>query len=377
MKEPPMNGTNLKRDKALGLLQQKGLDGLIIYSGGTCSLLRPSYLYYFAQFKPMGPRNAVIISKTGDIRLLVEPRWDAIRAKGKSWIEDVQGSSDFINDLTDMMDQFGMNGSVGVVGSKEMTSDVYEGIEKQAVIVQADDIVEEIASEKSERDLEIVWKTGSIADTGFRAFLEHARIGTREYELAAEMECAMRSAGADDIFILLSSGKHNFEMHEPRDRRLEKGDVLIGEITPVLEGQFLQLCRTVVVGEPTPLVKEKYAVLVNALEETLKQVKAGVPAFVISKTMNRVITDAGYGEYCYPPHMRARGHGFGAGSIAPGGVIDDDTKALLEKNQVVVIHPNQYLPETGYLACGETYLITEDGYDKLSKTETKLYVNEG
>jgi len=90
-----------------------------------------------------------------------------------------------------------------------------------------------------------------------------------------------------------------------------------------------------------------------------------------------VISDAGYGEYCYPPHMRARGHGFGAGSIAPGGVIDDDTTALLEKNQVVVIHPNQYLPETGYLACGETYLITEDSYDKLSKTETKLYVNEG
>jgi Xaa-Pro aminopeptidase len=351
-----MNGKNLKRDKALGLLQQKGLDGLIIYSGGTCSLLRPSYLYYFAQFKPMGPRNAAIISKTGDIRLLVEPRWDAIRAKGKSWIEDVQGSSDFVNDLTGMMDQFGMNGSVGVVGSKEMTSDVYEGIEKQAVIVQADDIVEEIASEKSERDLEIVWKTGSIADTGFKAFLEHARIGPREYELAAEMECAMRSA---------------------RDRRLEKGDVLIGEITPVLEGQFLQLCRTVVVGEPTPLVREKYAMLVNALEETLKQVKAGAPAFFISKAMNRVITDAGYGEYCYPPHMRARGHGFGAGSIAPGGVIDDDTTALLEKNQVVVIHPNQYLPETGYLACGETYLITEDGYDKLSKTETKLYVNEG
>jgi Xaa-Pro dipeptidase len=117
--------------------------------------------------------------------------------------------------------------------------------------------------------------------------------------------------------------------------------------------------------------------LVNALEQTLTQVRAGAPASVISKAMNRVISDAGYAEYCYPPHMRARGHGFGAGSIAPGGVIDDDSTALLEKNQVVVIHPNQYIPEVGYLACGETYLITEGGYDKLSETETKLYANEG
>jgi len=30
------------------------------------------------------------------------------------------------------------------------------------------------------------------------------------------------AAGADDIFILMSSGKHNHEMHEPTDRRFSK-----------------------------------------------------------------------------------------------------------------------------------------------------------
>ncbi len=145
----------------------------------------------------------------------------------------------------------------------------------------------------------------------------------------------------------------------------------------MLEGQFIQLCRTVVLGEPTPLLRQEYEILVRALEETLLEVKAGVSAAVIAKAMNRVISEAGYAEYCYPPHMRARGHGFGAGSIAPGGAIDEDTKANLERDQVVVIHPNQYLPEVGYLACGETYLITDTGVEGLSETETKLYVKEG
>ncbi len=367
---------HMKWEKGLRALNEKGLDGLIVFSNGICSILRPSYLHYFAEFRPMGPRNAAILAKTGDTRLLVEPPWDAFRARGKTWIDSVQGTSDFVNDLVGAMRQFGIKGSVGLAGFRDMASDVYEVIERQARIVQADDIVEEMAREKSARELEIVRVSGGIADAGFKAFLGHARTGTREYELAAEMECAMRSAGADDIFILLSSGRHNFEMHEPRDRRLEKGDVVIGEITPVVEGQFFQLCRTVVVGEPTPLVRAKYDLLIRALEETLAQVKAGVPASIISKAMNRVIGDAGYKEYCYPPHMRARGHGFGVGSIAPGGAIDDDTTALLEKHQVVVIHPNQYLPEVGYLACGETYMITDEGCERLAETETRLYVNE-
>ena len=59
--------------------------------------------------------------------------------------------------------------------------------------------------------------------------------------------------------------------------------------------------------------------------------------------------------------MRARGHGFGVGSIAPGAVIDDETTVSFERDQIVVVHPNQYIPETGYLACGETFLVTEAG----------------
>ena len=92
--------------------------------------------------------------------------------------------------------------------------------------------------------------------------------------------------------------------------------------------------------------------------------------------MNKVISDAGYAKYCYPPYMRARGHGIGVGSVAPGPVIDDDTEGLLNAGQALVVHPNQFLPETGYLACGETVLVTDTGMERLSKTENKLYTIE-
>ena len=81
-----------KLQKALHLIKEKGLDGLIVYSDGTCSILRPSYLYYFSGYRPMGPNNAAIVSSSGDVVLLVEPPWDKSRASKKSFIpQDIYG----------------------------------------------------------------------------------------------------------------------------------------------------------------------------------------------------------------------------------------------------------------------------------------------
>jgi Xaa-Pro aminopeptidase len=105
-------------------------------------------------------------------------------------------------------------------------------------------------------------------------------------------------------------------------------------------------------------------------------VRADAPASIIASTIDRVLGAAGFAEYCRPPYMRTRGHGFGIGSVAPGALIDADTDQPLLDQQVVVVHPNQYLPGTGYLACGETILVTSNGAERLAKTETKLWVNE-
>jgi Xaa-Pro dipeptidase len=372
-----MKASNRKHKKAVELLRERGLDGLIIFSSGAFHFLRPNLLQYFSEWRPLGPHNAAVISNSGDTVLLVEPEWDVGRASKKSWIKDARGTSNFLDDLTGILREFNISGSIGVAGSSEITADLYQGIEGVAHIILADDIVEAMAKEKTREEVDISRKTGRIADIGFKVFLEHARVGIREYELVGEMEFAMRSAGADDNFTLISSGKHNYAMHPASDKRLAAEDIVIGEISPVCKGQVVQICRTVVLGKANSVLREKYKMLVQALEESKKQIRANNQASSMSIAMNRVISEAGYGKYCYPPYMRARGHGFSLGSIAPGAVIDDDTKANFEKDQVVVVHPNQYLPETGYLACGESVLVTENGFERLVGTETKLYSKEG
>jgi Xaa-Pro aminopeptidase len=372
-----MKEDNTKLEKTVRLMNQRGLNGLIIYSAGVFNILSPSYLHYFAEVRPMGPRNAAVVSRAGEVVLLVEPPWDVHRVTAKSWITEVRGVSDFVRELTGVLRKWKISGPVGVAGSKEMTEGVYSAIQKETDPQNADEIIEEMAREKTERDIEIIRKVARIADVGADAFVRGARVGVREYELVAELEFAMRSAGADDIFILMSSGKHNNEMHEPTDRRLREGDVIIGEITPAYEGQFIQLCRTVFLGRPSAVLDEKYDILLRALDASLKAMKTGASASVITKTMNEVIGEAGYATYCQPPYMRSRGHGFAVGSIAPGAELTDKMQVSLERHQVVAVHPNQYLPETGYLACGESVLVTDEGAERLAQTDTRLYVKDG
>ena len=119
-----MKSEHLNLTKAVDQLNQRGLSGLIIYSDGISSILRPSYLHYFSEFKPMGPRNAAVLSRSGKVALLVEPFWDAHRACEKTWIRDVRGSSHFVRDLVETLEEFNIKGPVGAAGIREMKEDV-------------------------------------------------------------------------------------------------------------------------------------------------------------------------------------------------------------------------------------------------------------
>lgn len=71
-----------------------------------------------------------------------------------------------------------------------------------------------------------------------------------------------------------------------------------------------------------------------------------------------------------------RGHGMGTGSIAPGD-IDVGNPTVLEEDMVFVVHPNQYLPETGYLLCGEPVRVTATGHEALSKKWAEMDAVKG
>jgi Xaa-Pro dipeptidase len=371
-----MTSGRRKLEAVVRFMRARGLAALIVYSDGSTNILRASCLRYIAEYAPLGPNAAAIVTARGATTLIVEPQRDAERARRHSWIDEVVGTDSFADSVRDALTRLGVERRAGLAGGREMPYPIYDTIARAVSLEPADDLIDAIAREKLPAELELVRRAAAAADAGFEAFRSAARVGVREYEIVAEVEYAMRVAGADDNFILLSTGPHNRAMRAPTDRRVEPGDIVIGEISPVLDGQFVQLCRTVSVGPPSAELVAAYELLLRAYTSSVAHVRAGVPAALIATTIDDVLTAAGYGEYCRPPYMRTRGHGFGVGSVSPGAVLDADTSDTLLPDQVVVVHPNQYLPETGYLACGETHLVTPDGCERLARTDTRLWVNE-
>ena len=73
--------------------------------------------------------------------------------------------------------------------------------------------------------------------------------------------------------------------------------------------------------------------------------------------------------------MRVRGHGLGCGSFTPGS-LEDTNQTALEEGMTYIIHPNQYLPETGYLTLGDTVVMTKTKAESLMKSSWEIFIKE-
>ena len=51
----------------------------------------------------------------------------------------------------------------------------------------------------------------------------------------------------------MSASQHNLAVRAAGERILDVGDIILSEITPCYRGQFAQICRTTVIGEPRPV----------------------------------------------------------------------------------------------------------------------------
>ncbi len=44
----------------------------------------------------------------------------------------------------------------------------------------------------------------------------------------------------------------------------------------------------------------------------------------------------------------------------------------MKENMVMIVHPNTYMPGVGYLALGESIVVTKDGVEILTRADREL-----
>lgn len=267
-------------------------------------------------------------------------------------------------------------GRIGVAGAEFVPVGVWQQLAallRNIELVSAGALMDAVRLVKSDLEVERLRRAGAICDKSWQAFQEACRPGAREFEIVAEVEARLRAEGAEDNFMLIASGGSDVRgMTPPSDRRLEKGDLVRTELTPQFAGYWTQICRTAVLGPPSAKQRESFELFNEAVAAGLEVVKPGVTAHDVAKAENDVFRRYGYGQYCSAEYTRVRGHCLGL--YLDEVLILEDVHTALEKNTVLVVHPNTFTPLAGYFVLGDSVVVTDRGAESLLSTPRELNV---
>lgn len=184
---------------------------------------------------------------------------------------------------------------------------------------------------KSTEEIELMRAAGKVADSGMKSAVASIKPGMTESQIAAEAEYAMRQAGADDFYrTYVSSGPRTNIAHGlPTQRKLEKGDLVMIDVHPVVNGYCSDLCRTVCVGKAAAEQKAAHDLYVKALKAAIAKVRQGVGVDALEQTMHDVFKEAGHKDHIFGPPIHGiglefeeaplpAGHAFFHGEKGPG-----------------------------------------------------------
>ncbi len=370
---PPAAEMQWRAGRIRSALATAGLDALIAFAPAwrrenvrylTDAALDSSAA--FAYLPLSGPATAFTCSAA-----------DARAVKLAGFVSDVRSIA--FPDVAEVADRVRMDlkkGRVGVAG----TEFVPVGVARQLAallpnveLVSASALMDTVRLVKSDLEVERMRRAGAICDKSWRAFQEACRSGACEFEIVAEVEARLRAEGAEDNFMLIASGGSDVRgMTPPSDRRLEKGDLVRTELTPQFEGYWTQICRTLVLGPPSAKQRESFELFNEAVAAGLEVIKPGVTAHDVARAENEVFRRRGLGEYCSAEYTRVRGHCMGL--YLDEVLVLEGVETVLEKNTVLVVHPNTFTPLAGYFVLGDSVVVTDNGAENLLATPRELNV---
>jgi Xaa-Pro dipeptidase len=231
-------------------------------------------------------------------------------------------------------------------------------------------LVWELRGVKDETEMSCMRKAAELTDEGMRAAFETIRAGLREYEVAAEMEYAMRRLGSGGVAfdtIVASGVRSAFPHGGCTDRKIQRGDLVVIDVGATYQHYRADLTRTVTIGKPSLKQAKVYKVVREAQERALQSIRAGVRAREADAAARSLIEEEGYGEY----FVHGLGHGVGL-EIHEPPTLGPESKEVLKAGNAITVEPGIYIIDFGGVRIEDTVLVHKDKAEKLTKAAYEL-----
>lgn len=235
-----------------------------------------------------------------------------------------------------------------------------------------DKLVWELRRVKDETELKYMRKAAELTSEGMKTALETIKPGLREYEVAAEVEYAMRRRGSGGVAfdtIVASGPRSAFPHGGCTDRTIRRGDLVVLDIGAKHQHYRADLTRTVTVGKPSSRQVKIHKVVREAQNRAFQSVKAGVKACDVDAVARRLIEEEGHGE-CF---VHGLGHGVGLDIHEPPS-LNPKTKDKLKVGNVVTVEPGIYIIDFGGVRIEDMVLVGKGRAERLTEASYVLGV---
>ena len=356
-------------------------------------LLRPENIFYFSNFNPIIISHVphFIITKD-DAFLLVhsirhdhavnEGACDKVLCYGK-WGAVVPVAMDAYDAMRELLgDAPKVIGIEGDYCSWNNMEKLREKLNAASFVDISQDALD-LRLVKDAHEIDLCRISGELVDCGVTTALEALSAGATEQECATEGQYAMRKlwqekynkwecsgfsnseTAAIDTFVVwcMSNDRLNYGCDCPTRYVPQPGDLTMPMSWARVGGYNVENERTVIVGHVNEKRQKAYDAMLAARESIFRQLKPGAVFEDLYFSAMKVFEDAGFGSLL-PGRC---GHGMGI-STHEFPSVTKGNKRRLEPGMILTVEPGLMSAELGAVRNSDTVLITEEGFEFLTKS---------
>jgi len=262
---------------------------------------------------------------------------------------------------------------VGVTACLDVSSYSSSTVDDENSRIDLGSILRQLRRQKEPDEIALMKECMVAGAAGQARLLEIIREGITELEIYRDVQsAALASTGRPglvygDFRACFAAEPKNGGLPMNGGRALEQGDLFVLDYSVVLDGFRSDFTNTVSVGEPSSAVVELHEICKAGMAAGEATLRAGVKASDVYDAVAKPYYDAGKKDL-FTHHA---GHGLGLGHPESPILVPESTDTLLA-GDVVTLEPGAYQEGIGGMRIEHNYLITDDGYERLSNHEIRL-----
>ena len=368
-----------RKTKVLQSMKKQNLDAILIF--------RQESMYWLTGYDTFGYVffQALILDNKGNVILLTRAP-DLRQAQNTSNIENIRiwvdkEGSNPANDLKNILKELSLKGkkigveyeAYGLTGRNALR--LNKSIDNYCYLEDQSELVTKLRVIKSPKEILYVKKAAELADLALDQAWKHTKGGASEAKILAEMQRIVLEGGGDypaNEYIIGSGHNALLCRYQSEKRILSNTDQLSIEWAGTYKHYHSAMFRTIPIGKPDSKHIKMHEACLEALNNCEKKLIPGNKVGEVFDIHAKTFDDLGYNK----SRMNACGYSLGS-TFSPNWM---DWPMLYTDNPYIITPGNVFfmhmilMDSDNKLAMnlGETYLVTENGNERLGKQKLDL-----